>query len=139
MTDTGTIKVLLMDDDEIVRETSSLMLEHLGHKVTTAQEGKEAILLYLKAKDECNPYDLVMIDIMISGGMGGIETIKTIHSQAPDANFIIASGYTDNISISDLKKYGVNGFLRKPYTIPDLNKIISEAIKSKPGYVSTNN
>jgi len=129
MTRNGTGKVLFMDDDEMIRDVSSTMLQYLGYEVTTAQEGEEAIGLYFKAKEEGNPFDLVMMDLIIHGGMGGLETIKIMHALAPDVKFIVASGYTDGTSLSDLREYGVNGFLRKPYTIPDLNKILSEVIQ----------
>jgi len=129
---TGPMKVLLMDDDEMIRDTSSLMLQHLGHEVATAKKGEEAIFLYFKAKKEGNPFDLAIMDIVIKEGMGGVETIKIMHSLSPDVNFIIASGYCDDISVAELKRYGVNGLLRKPYSIPDLDKMLSKVSDFRP-------
>jgi len=126
MTLTVPMRVLLMDDNEMVRDSSSLMLQHLGHEVSTATKGEEAIFLYFKAKNEGNPFDLTIMDIIIKDGLGGIETIKIMHSLSPDANFIIASDYLDDIDFSDLKQYGVTGLLKKPYSIPDLDKILSK-------------
>ncbi len=122
-------KVLVMDDEEIIREVATEMLQYLGCKVDTAQDGEQAIELYQKAKEAGMPYDVIIMDLTIPGGMGGKEAIEKIRASDPDTKAIVSSGYATNPIMANYKKYGFNGVVPKPYKIEELSKILTEVFK----------
>ena len=79
----GTGKVLLMDDDGLVRDVAAQMIASLGHEVTTAANGEEAIGLFLGARKAGNPFDIVVLDLTVKNGMGGEETIRRLREIDP--------------------------------------------------------
>ncbi len=127
---TATGKVLVMDDEEIIREVITKMLQHLGHEVDTAQDGASTIELYFKAKKEGKPFDVVLMDLTIPGGMGGKETIEKIRALDPHIKAVVSSGYANDPIMANFKDYGFIGVVPKPYQIEELGKIISEAVQA---------
>jgi two-component system, cell cycle sensor histidine kinase and response regulator CckA len=118
------MNVLIMDDEQDIRDTLAELLASLGHEVTTSKDGAEALNLYENAKRDSKPFDLIFMDLTIKGGMGGLETIKRLREMEQTVKVIVSSGYSDE-SMSNYKKYGFDGKLNKPYTIEDLNSAIS--------------
>ena len=86
-------KVLFMDDEYMVRNMARLILEKLGCKVEVANHGDEAVLLFSRALNENMPFDAVILDLTIKGGVGGEETIKRLSQILPDVRAIVCSGY----------------------------------------------
>lgn len=121
------IKIMVMDDDEQVRDICLEMLTSMGHKTVLAKTGEEALSLYTQAMADGDPINLIIMDLTIRGGMGGKETIKKILSLNPKAKAIVSSGYSNNPIMSDYKKYGFSGTLTKPYQRKDLARAIDEA------------
>ncbi len=121
-------RILVMDDEEIVRETIGEMLKHLNYEVEHAIEGNEAIELYRQAKESGKSFDAVILDLTIPGGMGGKQAIKKLIEIDPEVKGIVTSGYTDDSIIIDYTKYGFIGSISKPYNFKQLNEILSKVI-----------
>ncbi len=119
------LKILLMDDNNQLRETMKELLELLGHKVFTASKGEEAIEIYKKNQKNI---DLVILDLTIIGGMGGKEAIKELLKINPNIKAIVSSGYSDDPVMSDYKSYGFIEKIEKPYTIKKFQEIISKLL-----------
>lgn len=118
--------ILVMDDEKTIRNLLKVMLGKLGHKVTAVENGKKAIEAYRK-----NHYDLVILDITIPGGMGGIETIEKLKKLDPDVNALVSSGYANSPVLSEHKSYGFSGALAKPYLLEDLKSVIEKVMTSR--------
>jgi len=118
-------RVLIMDDEEALRELASGMLESLGFDVTGAADGEEAINKYREAMDRDRPFNFVVMDLTVKGGMGGKEAMEKIREMDPEAKGIVASGYSNDPVMADHEKYGFGTVLSKPYDIDDLEKSIS--------------
>ena len=113
-------KVLVMDDDEIVRDVAVKMIEGLGHEVQSADSGEEAIRKFRQAADAGKPFDVVILDLTVRRGMGGEEAVKNIREIDPAVKTIVSSGYSDNMVLSNYRSYGFSAFLNKPYMIGSL-------------------
>lgn len=123
----GRGKVLLMDDEESILEAASEVLQVLGYTVVTAEDGEEAVNLYSKAL-ETEPFDVVIMDLTIPGGMGGKETISTLLTIDSDVKAIVSSGYSTDPVMANYKKYGFKGVVTKPYTIEELSEVLHTVI-----------
>ncbi|MDA3938738.1 MAG: response regulator [Spirochaetia bacterium] len=115
--------ILILDDEDMIRNLLKLSLEKMGHNVVSSSNGKETIEKY---KNE--NFDLIILDITIPGGLGGVETIKELKNINPNVKAIVSSGYTSSPVISDYKSYGFSGTLTKPYLIDELKTIIDEVM-----------
>ena len=120
----GSGKILLMDDEDSVRKTVCKMLSHLGYRVEVAANGEETISLYKKAKESGEPFDTVIMDLTIRGGMGGKETIESLIQIDPDIKAIVSSGYFNDPIMSDFRTYGFSGVIPKPFEIEDLSSLL---------------
>jgi len=110
----GPKRILFMDDEEFIRLPTKKILERMGHEVELACHGVEAIQKYAHARDSGHPFDVVILDLTIKGGMGGKQTIEELLKINPNVKAIVASGYSDDPVISNYKKYGFCASLPKP-------------------------
>lgn len=124
-------RILIMDDEETVRNIASRILSRFGFEVEVAEDGAKAIRLYQNARENKKPFDAVLIDLTIPGGMGGKETIKSLLKFDPSVKAIVSSGYSNDPIMSEYKKYGFKGVLAKPYRFDSLGRVISEIIESE--------
>ena len=124
----GEGRILLMDDEEFVREIATELLQHLGYTVVTANEGREALALYKKSLESGEPYTAVIMDLTIPGGMGGKETIKELKKIDPDAKTIVSSGYATDTILANFKEYGFDGMVPKPYKVEELSQTLHQVI-----------
>ena len=122
--------VLLMDDEEEIREIGREMLEHMGYQVKTASDGRQTIELYSMAMQDNTPFDAVIMDLTVPGGMGGKETIEKLLKIDPSATVIVSSGYANDPIMSNYKQYGFSGMVPKPYKIEDVSKILKSLLHS---------
>jgi two-component system, cell cycle sensor histidine kinase and response regulator CckA len=116
--------VLLMDDEKVIRNIASKMLECLSYQVTTCRNGDEAIALFRKAREAGTPYRMVVMDLTIAGGMGGKEAARHILDIDPEACLIVSSGYSNDPVLADFKKYGFHAALPKPYKLSDIEEVL---------------
>ncbi len=124
-------RVLLMDDEEIIREVGSEMLQSLGLNVATARDGKEAIQLYRKEMESNNNFDLVVLDLTVPGGKGGKETLAELRQIDPEVKAIVSSGYSNDPIMAEFDKYGFNGYVSKPYRLEEMANAIRKVMNHK--------
>ncbi len=124
-------RVLVMDDEEIVRYVAVKMLEHLGYEVDDVEDGIKAIELYKKSMSDGRAYNCVIADLTVPGGMGGKEAIRTIMEFDPDVKAIISSGYSNDPVMSEYQKFGFLGVIRKPYTIEELGRAVASVLEDR--------
>ncbi|NIA20204.1 MAG: PAS domain S-box protein [Xanthomonadaceae bacterium] len=120
--------ILILDDEELVREVIGAMLEELGHKVSYAVHGSEAIKKYQEAWQNNSSYDAVITDLTIPGGMGGQEAAQRILKINPQAKIIVSSGYATDPVMANYKDYGFQGRVVKPYHFAELKKVIERVL-----------
>lgn len=124
----GKGRVLVMDDEEIIRDISGEMLRHIGYEVGFAKDGDEAIEIYKRAQDLGQPFDAVIMDLTIPGGMGGREAIQKLVEINPEVKVIVSSGYSNDPIMAEFRKYGFSGVVAKPYNIEELSKTLHQVI-----------
>ena len=121
-------KILVMDDEEMVRNFVLKALKSFGNDVDEASDGAEAIKKYKKAMDSGKPFDVVIMDLTIPGGMGGQVAIKKLLEIDPDAKAVVSSGYANDPVISNFDAYGFKGYIPKPYKLEELKKVLNEVM-----------
>ena len=126
----GSGPVLVMDDEEPVREATQAMLEELGYTVECTENGSDAVDLYLKRKKEGIPFSAVIMDLTIPGGMGGKEAINMLLMLDPNVKAIVSSGYSTDPVMANYREYGFVAVLRKPYRAQDLSAILHDCLSS---------
>jgi PAS domain S-box-containing protein len=118
-------KVLIMDDEEMIREVAGNMLHELGFDIDFAFDGKEAFEKYKKSLDSKEVYTIVILDLTIKGGPGGKFAAKRILQLNPKAKLIVSSGYSSDPIIANYEAYGFKGRIIKPFNMNQLkNEII---------------
>lgn len=123
------LKLLLMDDEAMVRNIVGEMLRISGYRTTTVKDGHEAIKAFRLAKETGEPFDIVIMNYAIPGSMGGEETITYLRAIDPDVKAIVSSGYTNDPVLTDYPEYGFQGAVVKPYHFDELNEAISKIIE----------
>ncbi len=124
-------RVLLMDDEGLIRLAVAQHIKNIKYEVETAKDGTEAIKLYKEAMESGIPFGAVILDLTIPGGMGGAETIKKLLEIDPDVAAIVSSGYSDDPIMADFSKYGFSGILAKPYEMYELDETLQKVIMEK--------
>lgn len=125
----GSGRVLVMDDEEMLRELARAVLEELGYSVECAKNDAEAVDLYLKARQKGNPFLAVILDLTIPGGVGGAVTVKKLLEIDPNVKAIACSGYSDDPVMAKYRQCGFSGVLCKPFRLNELNNVIRGLMK----------
>ncbi|HEB30852.1 MAG TPA: response regulator [Spirochaetes bacterium] len=120
-------RVLVMDDEEAVRNVLTDMLESMGYEVEGSGNGAEAVKLFSDASKLDRRFDIVIMDLTIPGGMGGKEAVKILLEMDPEVKVIVSSGYSNDPVMAEYKKYGFSGVISKPFKVADLSKMLTEA------------
>ena len=115
-----------MDDEEVVRMVAGELVRALGHDVELSARGEEAIERYRDAKAAGRPFDVVILDLTVRGGLGGAETVRRLQELDPGVRAVVSSGYSDDAVTSNCREHGFRAFLRKPYTAAGLNDVLNE-------------
>ena len=123
--------VLLMDDEQMIRDGTGRMLRHLGYTVALARDGEEAVATYRRAVDRGEPFDVVIMDLTIPAGMGGKETLAALRSLDPGVTAVVSSGYSDEPIVAAYREHGFAGVLPKPYTIGELAEVLREVASTR--------
>lgn len=119
-------KVLVMDDEEIVRDVVQRMLEQCGYGVEFAKDGAEAIDLYRSSRESGPPFEAVILDLIVPEKMGGKETIEKLLEIDPAVRAIVSSGYSNDPVMANYRDYGFSSVLSKPYKLDDLCKTLDK-------------
>ena len=125
----GEGSVLLMDDDERIRELAVESLAKLGYTATTTKDGIETVATYREAFDSENPFDLVILDLTIPGEVGGREVVEQIKRIDPSVKAIVCSGYSTDPVMARFSDYGFKGSISKPFRIRELSKVLQVVLQ----------
>jgi two-component system, cell cycle sensor histidine kinase and response regulator CckA len=118
-------RILVMDDEEMIRTVAGELLTAIGHEVAFAEKGETALEAYRAARDAGRPFDVVILDLTIRGGMGGMETMRKLADIDPDVRAVVSSGYSDDPALSDYLEEGFRAFLKKPYNMEELQSTLN--------------
>jgi two-component system cell cycle sensor histidine kinase/response regulator CckA len=129
MADKGSI--LIMDDDEVIRKMLNAMMSVIGYKAILTADGTEAIKKFTEAKEAGQPFDAVILDLTIPGGIGGIETIRKMLEIDPGTKAIVSSGHTNDPIMTEYKKYGFGAVATKPYSIDQMEETLHNLLEVK--------
>ena len=121
-------RILVMDDEEQIRDITRAMLEKFGFETTLTEDGEDAVKEFRIALEKGMPFQGVLLDLTIPGGMGGKETCEKILALDPNASIIVSSGDSGDSLMNDFKEYGFKGVLPKPYRIADLKKAVEDLL-----------
>ncbi len=126
----GEGRILVLDDEVQIRHLVSDLLERLGYDSQCVADGSEALNAYGRARLEGNPFDAVIMDLTVPGGMGGRDAAARIMELDPGARTIVSSGYSDDPIMAEHKAHGFRGVVAKPYDIGELSRVLSRAANS---------
>jgi len=124
-------RVLVMDDEPTVLEAAVLVLESLGQEAQGAADGSEAVKLYKRAMKSGKPFDAVILDLTVPGGMGGRETVEKLQKIDPEIKAIVSSGYSNDPVMANFKEYGFSAVVSKPYQIEEMKNVLHTVMKKK--------
>jgi CheY-like chemotaxis protein len=121
-------RVLVMDDESVIRLVAQALLGSLGHDVEAAENGDAAVGLYRRAIAEGRPFDVVILDLTVRGGKGGAETLRELLAIDPCVKAVVSSGYSDDQVIATYLQHGFCSFLKKPYDMQELSRVLDEVM-----------
>lgn len=124
-------RILLMDDEEMLLKLGEQMLKKLGYAMEAVTDGAQAIKIYKKQMDLGEPFDAVILDLTIKGGMGGEQTIRELLKIDPNVKGIVSSGYFNDPVMSDFEKYGFMGAMAKPYEMRNLAEVLENVFSCR--------
>jgi PAS domain S-box-containing protein len=124
----GRGRILVMDDEPSILEITSVMLQSAGYDVATAADSAKAIEEYREAWSARAPFDLVVLDLTVPGGMGGEKALAGLLEINPKVKAIVSSGYADTTLLSDFKSYGFASMVAKPYTVGELLSVVKKTL-----------
>jgi two-component system cell cycle sensor histidine kinase/response regulator CckA len=123
---TGEGRVLVMDDEESIRLLLGEMLRHLGYEVQCVAEGNEAVVRYQEAYHARQPFHAVILDLTITGGLGGKDTVQQLREFDPQVKAIVASGYSNDPVLSRYSTFGFHGVVAKPFRLAELSQVLHQ-------------
>ena len=126
----GTGRVLVVDDEDVIRDLVEFTLTRLGYKVSQAETALQGIELYHAKLKAGKRFDVVILDLTLPGGMGGKEALAKLMEIDPTVNAIVSSGYATDATMSRYQDFGFHGVIAKPYEAGELGKIVHDAIES---------
>lgn len=123
-------KILMMDDEESIRSIGEVLFGRLGYEIVTVGDGIEAVETYVAAKESGHPFDVVILDLTIPGGMGGRETIRQLRIIDENVKAIVSSGYSGALGMEDFRRFGFNASVDKPYRLETLVEAVETLIRA---------
>jgi PAS domain S-box-containing protein len=125
------VKVLFMDDEDPIREMAQMFLGRLGSEVVCAADGAAAVQAYRAAMETGKPFDVVVMDLTVPGGMGGREAMEQLLKLDPNVCAIVSSGYSRDPVLGSYRQHGFRGILPKPYGLDRLREVIAEVLERR--------
>jgi PAS domain S-box-containing protein len=129
----GQGRILLMDDEEAIRDLAGDLLNMLGYDVEVARDGQECLDIFCEAIESHQPFDAVILDLTIPGGMGGSATVKRLKEIDPGVKAIVSSGYSDDPVMANYNECGFSGVIPKPYDMVEVGRVLAMVISDKAG------
>ena len=123
--------VLVVDDDEMLRTAVSRALEKMGYRAVSCEDGAQAIDLYRKAREKGEPFDVVLMDLTIPGGMDGREAMRRLVQIDPRIRAIVCSGYSNDPILSNYRESGFCGVIAKPYGFEELAQTLRSVMAGR--------
>ena len=124
----GSGKILVMDDDENVREVAGELLARCGYEYELAKDGHETISLYKTALKCGQQYSAVILDLTVPGSIGGKETLRRLHALDSKVKIIVSSGYSNDPVMANHQIYGIQAVIPKPYSIEELSQVVYQVV-----------
>jgi PAS domain S-box-containing protein len=124
----GRGRILVMDDEPAIRVVAANMLRYLGHDVEVVDSGAAAIDHYTRALENGQPFDAVLLDLVVASGMGGRETIERLTELDPGVSAVVVSGYAQDSLLTEYRDYGFKAVIAKPFTLEELNTTLDAVI-----------
>jgi len=128
----GSGRILIMDDEAIIRDAAGRILRAAGYDVECAAEGNEAVELYRKAAEAGRPFDVVLLDLTVQGGLGGRETVERLRDMDHAVKAVVSSGYSQDPVMVNYRDYGFRGVIAKPYKMRDLSETVKRVVNESP-------
>ncbi|MFT7686446.1 MAG: PAS domain S-box-containing protein [Candidatus Azotimanducaceae bacterium] len=129
--DSKVAHILLMDDDQMILDLLTEMIKSFGYTVESSVDGNEAIKKYIAAKKRDHPFDVVIMDLTIPGGMGGKEALQKLLAIDPAAKVIVSSGYSTDPVMAIYSEHGFKGRLVKPFNMEELREALFRQIEKE--------
>ena len=126
-------RFLIMDDEQDIREITAGAIREIGGDADCVADGATALRLYREAKEQGRPYELVILDLTIRGGMGGKETNELLHEIDPTVKTIVMSGYSNDLIMADCRKYGFSAMIAKPFAIAGFTRAVYDLLNAPVG------
>jgi CheY-like chemotaxis protein len=127
----GSGRVLVMDDEDFIRDVATGILHFMGYAVDSCADGREAVERFRAAWENNVPFSAVILDLTIPGGMGGQEAAARILEIDPDAVLIVSSGYSSDPVIANFRQYGFSGVVSKPFDAEGLARELNRLIPKR--------
>ncbi len=125
---TKSVRIMVMDDDEMLRAVAASQLEHLGHEVVLVSDGHEAVKRYQESLNTGKEIDIIIMDLTIPGGMGGQKAVQEVLTINPEARVIVASGYSNDPTMANHQEHGFSAAIAKPFDLKELKKVIASVL-----------
>ncbi len=129
----GTGRILVMDDDPGLRALAEEMLRQAGHQVVSAPDGERAVAVFAEHRARGTPFDLVILDLTVPGGMGGTEALAALRRLEPSLVACVSSGYADDAVLSEPGAFGFQAAIAKPYRTAELIRTVTAALGARRG------
>jgi two-component system cell cycle sensor histidine kinase/response regulator CckA len=127
----GAGRILVVDDEEMIRQILERVLNRYGYEAVCVHDGKEALSQYGDAKRTGKPFNAVIMDLTIPGGMGGQEAVKHLRKIDPHAKVIVSSGYSNDPVMARFREYGFDGVVTKPFSVATLGAEVRKVLSGE--------
>ncbi|NOY45027.1 MAG: PAS domain-containing protein [Deltaproteobacteria bacterium] len=124
----GRRRILVMDDEEIIRDVVVEVLKDMGYEPEVAADGREAVERYRAAQGDGAPFDLVILDLTVPAGMGGLEALNELRRIDPGVRAVASSGYASDPVLAEPRRYGFAASVAKPYRLAELSRVIETVL-----------
>ena len=125
-------KILVMEDEQVLREIMAQTLARIGYSAELAKDGQEAVARYEEARNSGQPFAAVLLDLTVRGGMGGSETMKALCLRDPSVRGVLMTGYNHEVTLRDHALHGFKAALAKPFSVDSLRQTLAEVLGTGP-------
>lgn len=127
------LRVLIMDDEDLMLTIAAKMFEHFNCLVTTVEEGEQAVRAFEEARTQNSPYDLVLLDLQIDNGMNGVEAAERIHNLDPHAVLVAMSGNSQDEAMTHHDRYQFTEAVAKPFSLDKVESLMNTYARKRTG------